>query len=318
LAWLAGAAWVCLAAACAAPEPLPSGGDRAGAPQAVSVADDGSDLARLAPVFVLVGSDDPANRIGTPMARPGTDGEPVIVVDPSRPTVYAERQEVRTGRGEYANLIHRVHFESATGLGAGRNVGLIVIQTLDRDGRLVLVTTVHTCGCYLAVIPTHHLPADHAPEGWNFDERQAVYGQSLPGLLGGPGFDPARARVVVSLAPGTHRVTDVALRDPTDLAPAPAALAPMEALERLPFSGRAVSFFEENGPRKGYVKGSHKPWERLLISWWAFDWRVGEDKALGARERTGTVFYTSLKPWAREASDLWRFPEFLRYWGWRL
>ncbi len=97
-----------------------------------------------------------------------------------------------------------------------------------------------------------------------------------------------------------------------------ADLAPIAALDALPADGQTTSFFETSGARKGYVKGSSKPLERLLISWWALDWRVGQDKRYGPAEEMNTTFYTSLKPWRREQSDMWPFAEFLRYWGWRL
>jgi hypothetical protein len=64
--------------------------------------------------------------------------------------------------------------------------------------------------------------------------------------------------------------------------------------------------------------GFFKPLEKLFMSWWSMDWRVGEDKDLGPKEKTGTTFYTSLKFWAREKSDLWNFARFLKYWGWEL
>lgn len=54
------------------------------------------------------------------------------------------------------------------------------------------------------------------------------------------------------------------------------------------------------------------------MSWWAFDWYVGENKRLGPAEETGTTFYTSLKFWARDKSDIWNFGSFLKYWGWGL
>lgn len=59
-----------------------------------------------------------------------------------------------------------------------------------------------------------------------------------------------------------------------------------------------------------------EPLERLFMSWWAFDPLVGEDKEVGPAEQTGMTFYTSLKFWARKASDIWDFPGFLKYWGW--
>ena len=53
------------------------------------------------------------------------------------------------------------------------------------------------------------------------------------------------------------------------------------------------------------------------MSWWALDWRIGEDKKLGKNEDDGIRFYTSLKPWSRRASDLRNFKTFLRYWEWK-
>ncbi len=54
------------------------------------------------------------------------------------------------------------------------------------------------------------------------------------------------------------------------------------------------------------------------MGWWAFDWRIGEDKKLGKTRDDGIVFYTSLKPWARKASDMRDFEAFLLYWKWGL
>lgn len=86
----------------------------------------------------------------------------------------------------------------------------------------------------------------------------------------------------------------------------------------LPYQDKTVSFFETEGSRKGYVKDNTKLLERFLISWWAFDFQVGEDKAYSTHDKSDTVFNTSLKFWARKASDLKDFPKFLDYWGWRL
>lgn len=54
------------------------------------------------------------------------------------------------------------------------------------------------------------------------------------------------------------------------------------------------------------------------MSWWTFDLYIGNDKRLGDPAETGTVFYTSLKPWARDKSNMWFFADFLDYWGWQL
>lgn len=280
-------------------------------------------LARYAPVFVLQTAQDTYNRIGAATARLDGKGREEIFIDASRPVVYGRRLEFETPNGRYTNLVYRVHFERVPlpHLTAGRNVGLLVVITLDGRDRPVLVSTVHTCGCYLAFLPTSYLPEDAHPVEWR-DDVQEVYGELLPGRLHyPPSFDSAY-RPVVYLRDATHRVMDVRVEDVREAewryATVPLLLEPVEALDSLPAGDGTVSFFETEGARRGYVRNSHKPLERLLISWWALDWRVGEDKRFGDSAKMNTVFYTSLKPWRREESDMWRFADFLRFWGWRL
>lgn len=314
---LLAAALLCLASC--------SGRDRLRSPApAVVVANDGGLLARHAPIFVLQGAEEPHNRIGAAAARLDEDGREEVYVDPDRPVVYGRRLAFQTPCGAYTNLVYRVHFPRVPlpHLTAGRNVGLLAVVTLDEQGRPALLTTVHTCGCYVAVVPTSYLPAEARPEGWGPAELE-VHGESLPGLLVYPPEFDATYRPVIVLREDIHRVMDLRVEDVREAAwryepAAAAALAPIGALDALPLGGCATSFFETEGGRRGYVKGSHKPLERLLMSWWALDWRVGEDKRYGPRGEMGTPFYTSLKPWRREESDMWRFAEFLHYWGWRL
>jgi hypothetical protein len=54
------------------------------------------------------------------------------------------------------------------------------------------------------------------------------------------------------------------------------------------------------------------------MSWWTLDWRIGEDKAYEPDDPGSITFYTSVKFWARNKSDMRNFPQFLRYWGWNL
>jgi hypothetical protein len=175
---------------------------------------------------------------------------------------------------------------------------------------------VHTCGCYLAIIPTSALPKSAYPEHWT-PEKQDIYGELLPSRIM---IDTTAEedRFVIRLRGATHRVMDVTTSQPARANAETAQLLPIQSLRELPFNGKTLSFFETEGARKGYVRGSHKPYERWLMGWWALDLRVGEDKDLGPSEETGTVFYTSLKPWARKKSDLWEFARFLDYWGWKL
>jgi len=298
-----------------------------GAPAVYTAAADQTLLARHAPVFLVENNQAPHNRIGTPRAVVREDGREEIYIDSARATIYARKQTFTTTNGIYTNLIYRVHFAEIPGgwepfyLGAGRNVGLLVVVTLDLLNQPVLYTTVHTCGCYLAFVPTSRLSAEVFPHGWN-KGRQSVYGESLPGILDFEKLSVVNRRALVVLRDGTHRVKDIRPPDPNDLLTVPvhaAGLQPLEALESLPLEdGRTTSLYETAGDRRGYVKGSYKVRERWLMSWWSLDWRVGEDKKFGKNKAAGINFYTSLKPWARDASDMRDFAAFLDYWGWKL
>ncbi|SCY76213.1 hypothetical protein [Desulfoluna spongiiphila] len=283
-------------------------------------------LSRYAPAFVVEEPEKRYNLVGTPTAEAGEDGKEEIRVDPWRATVYTETRRFDTDGGTWTNLVYRVHFQETPGgllpyyLGKGKNVGLIVVVTLDRNGQPVLYTTVHTCGCYLAFVPTTFLADAARPHGWPKD-RQTVHSENLPAVIDIKG-SPDAYRLMVLLRDATHRVRNMWVEPKHALVNyrrIPTEVAPLAALETLPVkTGETTSFYETSGPRNGYVKGSHKSRERLLMSWWAFDWRVGEDKKLGTSRLDGILFYTSLKPWAREKSDMRDFPTFLRYWGWNL
>lgn len=287
-----------------------------------TAADAGQELLlRYAPWLVVEDYQYDFNRIGTPSARPDEEEGHAIYIDTGRPAIYTQTQYFSSGGSDYTNLIYRVHFPEVPWphLTLGRNVGLLVYVTLNDRREPILITTLHTCGCYLAMFPTSNLPLSGRPSGWP-EESQEVYGETLPARLELADSSPA-GRLVITLRGETHRVRNVAFRDEgeiTGLVRLPAPLQPMSALERLALGGETVSFFEQSGWRKGYVKGSNKPLERVFVSWWALDPLVGEDKALGPPETTGTTMYTSLKFWARKASNIWDFPSFLNYWGWRL
>ncbi len=312
----------------------------ASGPQTTSLYDltaaPGDELAqRHAPLFVMPSAERPFNRIGTPRitVKEGKHPRQVVDVDPQQATMYVQQQPFETERGRYLNLIYRVHFSRVplhfgTGtISAGRNGGLLVVVTLDEDRHPVLVTTVHTCGCYLAFLPTSLLPRSAYPDRWD-TTRQRVWGETLPGQL--VVSEQASVRPVLWLRPNSHRVTDARMvaggaalleqlqtrQPPPDRVPL--RLAPMAQLRTLPAGKGSASFFYQNGWRKGYVKGAFKPLEAVFASWWALDLLVGNDKQYGPVEQTGTRFYTSLKPWRRSASNMWPFDQFLTYWGWHL
>lgn len=291
------------------------------------VNDQATDFARFAPLFITEQTDQPFNRIGTPRARLDQHGTARIDIDANKPTVYVDRQTFTTANGRYTNLIYRIHFERTPfslfpfHITAGNNNGLLTVVTLDASNRPILLTMVHTCGCFLSMVPTQYLPASAYPADWETDS-QWIYGMTLPGLLELPEPLDADSRIAIFLKDETHRVMDIQVLTQTEITQhfhnETLGIAPMDELMKLPVGDTTTPFFETEGSRKGYVKGSHKPFEQLLISWWALDWRVGEDKAYGDKNETGTVFYTSLKPWNRQASDMWPFAEFLSFWGWGL
>ncbi|WP_419177061.1 hypothetical protein [Desulfosediminicola sp.] len=281
-------------------------------------------LAQNAPTFVIERPGDDWNRIASPVIQEN-HRERKVTLDSDTATIYAETRRWKGARDVYTNLIYRVHFTKIPfrlipfNLTAGKNVGLMVIITINSRKEPVLVTTVHTCGCYLAFIPTSHLDQHSWPENWK-SERQRIYGEILPGMLTiEQGFE--ESPLVLLLRESTHRVKDVHLHsDSESQLHLQAHLAPMQSLSDIEDGDQGIthSFFETEGSRKDYVIDSHKIWERLFISWWALDWRVGEDKRLGQDTSDGIVFYTSLKPWARRESDLRDFANFLQYWGWNL
>jgi len=278
------------------------------------------------PTFLIRDAAKPYNKIGTPRVGTANSQEPEISVDPEKPTIYFEAQEFTTAKGHYTNLIYRIHFQevplgwTSINLTAGRNPGLLFIYTLDETGTLLLVTTVHTCGCYLAFLPTEAMPREYLPPDWS-TAPQEVYGYTLPSSL--PlSRKKADEQLAYTLDSETHRIGAVTIIDGSTLQTMPHQvqmhLKPMVDLYNLPYHDKTVSFFEAEGPRNGYVKDNTKILERIFLSWWAFDLHVGEDKAYSVHDKSSTVFYTSLKFWARKASDLKNFPGFLAYWGWRL
>ena len=282
----------------------------------------GDESALYFPVFLIEGNNAAHNRIGKPSVRYVSAGTQAYV-DPDRPVIYWQRQSFTTARDTYTNEIYRVHFEKVPlrwHLTGGRNVGLLVIATFNSKSQPVLITSVHTCGCFLAVVPTSFLPADARPADWDVDACE-VYGETLPGLIDFDGSFDSSLRPVLTVRPEIHRVRDLSIGDVTPHASLiQMETRPMSELERLPLaeSDATSSFFYTHGRRQGYVKNSKKPFEMLLMGWWVGDLYIGRDKAFGPAAETGTRFYTSTKFWQRKASDLWNFNQCLEYYGWNL
>jgi len=268
------------------------------------------------------------NRPGALELFRNSDGELSLRVDPTQPTLYADMREFTASSGNiYRNLIYRVHFERVPlrfkpfHITAGLNGGLFFVITLDDEDQPLLVTTVHSCGCYLAFLPTDRLDPDSLPAQWSTD-RQLVFEETLPAMLRVPDDTGPGHRLMISLRDGTHRVTNVyydnllaATGTRDRLARSSIRLAPLASLVDLPTGdGRVASAFDE----QGYLRSAQKPLERMLMSWWALDWQIGVDKRLGQSREDGQPFYTSLKYWDRNASDMRSFGDFLAYWDFKL
>lgn len=291
--------------------------------------DDGSLLVRHAPIIVPQNQYKTYNQIGRPSARYDAHGKKEqIYIDPAAPVFYTQQQTFQTSKGQYTNLIYRVHFTEVPfqffpfNITAGKNGGLLIVITLDSAKQPVLVTTVHTCGCYVAIIPTQFLSAQDYPEAWDTAQPQGIYGEHLPSRLlypDKPDSTNTNYRPVIFLRDGTHRVMDVKISTADAYNPVITPIESAETLKNLPLGrNNTTSFYVESGLRQGYVKESFKPFELALMSWWVLDPFVGVDKEFSADPATGPVFYTSLAPWNRKASDMRNFAKFLAFWGWRL
>lgn len=289
--------------------------------------DSDSLLLRYAPLFLTYDFQKVYNRIGSPEASKNEDGKIKIFVNSEKPVIYTLERTFSTSRGLYTNLIYRVHFPKVPfslipfNLTMGKNVGLMVVVTLDHQLNPVLVSTVHTCGCYLAIVPTSDLPESAIPECRN-EKPLKVYGEVLPAVL--DFRDKENPRLLVHLRPQVHRVMNLEIVDDLDVESSPyfriipAFLAPVEELEELSANSDNIGFFYDGGLLEGHVRGSIKPWETMFLSLISLDLFVGADKAYDDPQKTGNPFYTSLKPWNRNKSNMWYFADFLEFWGWGL
>lgn len=277
----------------------------------------------MSPSFVLQGTQARHNRIGRVEAVKRQDRE-VVSINIDRPVIYAGSLQFTTSKGTYTNLVYRIHFPGTPfslvpfHLGAGDNVGLLVLLTLNAQHRLILVTTANTCGCYAVSIPTEYTPVSLYPEGWP-GSTLSVYGELLPARLPSP-QDHETLQVVVRA--DVHRVRDLRIiaKETIPLATAQKAeVVGLNTLKALPLGdGTVTSLYYKKPPLRGHVKGAIKPWESLLLSWVSFDFFVGMDKEYGDTRESGNPFYTSLKPWNRSASDMNDFAAYLRFNGWKL
>ena len=267
-------------------------------------------LLRHSPVFVVRGSEDAVNKVGTPEIR-NEAGRDRVLVNPATPGVYGEVRRDRIGAVPVLQLVYRVHFQavpfaSKVFYEAHRNSGVLAIVTLsERTRQPIFFTTVHTCGCFLALLPTDRLPEEVLPAKWPRTVKR-VTGKTLPAIVKYPRL--GHGRLAVRLEPKTHRVEWIGTTAATANIPrALAPVRPMAELHRLKIvggEGRRGSFFHTSGAFRGYVRGAWSPIEGLTAGVLLLDPMLGSDKDFGDPEITSTRFYTSLWPWEREVSRL--------------
>ena len=273
-------------------------------------------IINFSPIVKLFDAKQAFNKIGTPSVN--DDGK--VFVSSEQPSFYTRSEKFTVEGREYTNLIYRVHFSKAPfsifpfHFSTGKNVGLFFIITLNTNQQPVLITAVHSCGCYKVIIATNHTPRSAFPENLPKEE-QKVYGEKLPSIIT---LNKDKPDVCIAVRPLEHRVMDVYSCDKSKHDFEPAQNKMLSSLRELPSKNGPVSFFHEKGFQEGYVKGAIKPWETLIVSWPSLDLFPGRDKALLQLENSDNHFYTSLKPWRREISDMADFPTFLNYWGWKL
>jgi len=280
-------------------------------------------LHSFAPVFVVAEGARSFNRIGTPSIRLN-DGKEHVFVDPDRHAVFAANRGDRIGGENVLHLLYRIHFtklafKPSVFYEMHRNAGLLAIVTLSEKHLPLLLTTVYTCGCYYALLPTRHFPANALPADWPPAVKK-VYGKKLPSVV--PAAEPGTSRFTIHLDSRTHRVNDIRLTSsPLPGDQKPISLRRMEELENLPVqgtSGRTASFFHQSGPARGHVRGAWSPIEGLTAGLFLLDPMLGTDKQFGPAEETGTPFYTLLLPWNRRVSRLDRFEPLMKKIGFRL
>lgn len=282
-------------------------------------------ISQFTPVFLIEENSKHYNKIGTPSARYSTTNREEIYVDTTVPTVYHETHTFSTDQGTYTNLVYRIHFVKTPiawvplNVGAGKNVGAMVVITLNEDEQVIFVSTVQTCGCYHAIVPTNHLRKAAYSEDWSPNGRM-VYGEYIPGRLIFPEGDGHR--LVVSIRSGTHRTKGLSVMSLDEIQQkhpmVKMALAPMASLKSLPLGESTTSFYYEKGRKRGLVKGAHKPIEKILFGLWTWDSHVGVDREYGAKEDVGRRFYTTLNFSKKKKSDMWHYANYLNFNGWKL
>ncbi len=177
-------------------------------------------------------------------------------VDVVQPIAYQRITFTRLKGETLVQLVYTFWFperplRAAFDLLSGRLDGVMIRVTLDENGEVLLVDSIHACGCYQLFFPTSKLMPKPPPEPgieWAFVPKR------LPVVA-------ANQRIAIRIASGTHYLEDIALVPRAGLAGTTYAFADDDELRSLAsVDGRRRSLF---GP-DGIVAGSERG-ERFLF-----------------------------------------------------
>jgi hypothetical protein len=261
------------------PGPMPSQRDALGLPQ-WSDAQARAWLAWHAPHFA-VDTRGPFDRFGRPywpaVAGQGP-GSSAPEIDTTQAVVYQRVTTTRLDGRWLPQLVYTLWFPQRPASGpldllAGNLDGLVVRLTLDEQGKVLLLDTMHACGCYHLFLASSRLkpkPHEAPDEEWLF----------APADL--PDLQPGQT-LMVQVSSGSHDVMGVvaSARSPADAGAGGAlryGLDPEQALRSLPVGGFGAAGSRRSlyGP-DGLVPGTERG-ERWLF------WPMGITSAGAMRQ----------------------------------
>ncbi|MFP8778427.1 hypothetical protein [Hydrogenophaga sp. RWCD_12] len=185
--------------------------------------------------------------------RPGRLGwgsSPAPEVDVRAPVVYQRIAHTRWGGRTLPQLVYSVWFTERPARGpadllAGRVDAVVLRITLDEAGRVLLLDSIHGCGCYHVFVPTPSLVPRAPPEP---DIEWAFVPVRLPPLSPGQ-------RLRVRISAGDHQLVGVSVDDAAGSA-LTYALLEEDGLRSLPTtSGARRSAFWSSGIMPGTERG---------------------------------------------------------------
>lgn len=185
--------------------------------------------------------------------RPGRTGwgaSPAPEVDVHEPVVYQRIAHTRLGGRTLLQLVYSVWFterpaRGAVDLLAGRVDAVVLRLTLDEKGRVLLLDSIHGCGCYHVFVPAPSLVLRAPPDP---DAEWAFVPAQLPPLSPGQ-------RLRVRLSSGDHQLVGVSADVGAGQA-VPYVLLEEDTLRSLPTaSGGRRSAYWSSGIMPGTERG---------------------------------------------------------------